>query len=65
MNTSIKLCHPETTEILINAHTAYYENKEITKEQYNEIVFSCFLAEEEWRPQDELIQVDEQPSDHE
>lgn len=38
--------HPETHEILNNARAAYI-NHEITKEQYNEIVMSCFRAEVE------------------
>ena len=42
----IKRASKETHEILNNARTAYI-NHEITKEQYNEIVMSCFRAEVE------------------
>ena len=42
----IKSVHPETREILNNARTAR-DNEEITNEQYNEIVRSCFRAEVE------------------
>jgi len=38
--------HPETHEILANARTAYHAG-EITQEQFNEIVLSCFRAEAE------------------
>lgn len=46
MNKTITKAHPETREILINARKAW-ENKEITQEQYNQIVLSCFKAEQE------------------
>ena len=48
MNQFIQECDPETTEILTNAYHAL-EDKEITREQYNEIVCSCIAAETEWR----------------
>lgn len=38
--------HPETHEILNNARVAWLAG-EITKEQYNDVVLSCFRAEAE------------------
>lgn len=38
--------HPETHEILNNARASWLAG-EITTEQYNEIVLSCFRAEAE------------------
>lgn len=46
MNTLIKPCHPETTEILTNARAAWLAD-EITQEQYNDAVRACFTAEVE------------------
>lgn len=48
MNTLIKEVHPETHEILTNARAAL-DKSEITREEYEEIVKSCFLAEAEWK----------------
>jgi len=42
----LKHAHPETHEILNNARLAYRAG-EITQEQFNEIVLSCFRAEAE------------------
>lgn len=47
MNSMIKEVHQETHEILVNARAAL-DAKEITQEDYEEIVKSCFLAEA-WR----------------
>lgn len=48
MNSNIKSVHPETREILINARLAR-EAEEITEEDYNQIVLSCFKAEAEYQ----------------
>lgn len=48
MNQLIQECDEETREILTNAWYAL-EDKEITREQYNQIVCSCIAAETEWR----------------
>lgn len=42
----LKKAHPETHEILNNVRVAYQAG-EITREQYNDVVMSCFRAEAE------------------
>jgi hypothetical protein len=44
----ITAVHPETHEILENARKAK-EAGEITQQDYNDIVLSCFQAEESWQ----------------
>ena len=46
LNQFMKICHHETHEIIVNAEHAYAE-KEITKEQRDDIIKACIQAETE------------------
>ena len=46
LNQFMRICHPETHEIITNAEHAF-EDGEITREQRNEIIMSCIAAETE------------------
>jgi len=46
LNQFLKICHPETHEIITNAEHAF-ANGEITREQKNDIIKSCIAAETE------------------
>jgi hypothetical protein len=48
MQSLLNTCHPETHEILNNARAAY-QSGEISKEDYNDVVLTCFRAEQEWK----------------
>ena len=46
LNQFMKICHPETHEIITNAEHAYQDG-EITKEQRDDVIKACIQAETE------------------